>query len=378
MRFFLALYLANLTKLFFVLFKFGAGGTWPGHIALKIYPNILADPRIHFKKGLVFVTGTNGKTTTTKIITHLLSKQGQSVVHNTTGANLINGVVSEILTSFNWSGNFDYDYGVFEIDEFSLPKVLKFIHPSAVCLLNLSRDQLDRYGETDIIFDRWLEVFALHPEIPLIYDAQTEAFGRLKSLPNPTCPFDDSTVFSDKTKLKGTFNVKNLNVAIQVMKLLRYSPEVLLDHLEDFDFAFGRGEQLDKFFIYLAKNPASFDNNLKLLDDFEPTETGILMILNDNIPDGRDVSWIYDINTNLLNTNLRKFKHIFVAGTRAYDLAVRLSYAGIPIKEDRIYRKLDNALAELQGNTPLKNIVVFPNYSAMLQIREKLTGRAIL
>lgn len=382
MRFYLALLAAKISRNLFISFNIGAGGTWPGHLALKIYPEILRDKRVSFKKGLILITGTNGKTTTSKIITHLLQKQGQKVVNNATGANLINGIVSEVLDAFSFNAKFLGDYGVFEVDEFVLPRILDFFNPDLLLLLNLSRDQLDRYGETDIIFERWLKALKDKPNIKIVYDAETKVFSvsndslSLANMPN-TSTFDSNEGLAEQTKLKGSFNVKNLNAALKALELFGYLPDVLLSNLEDFDFAYGRGEQLGKFYLYLAKNPASFNHNLKVLDDFS-FDTALLLVLNDNIPDGRDVSWIYDINTDLLHKKLKRFKNIFVSGSRAYDLAVRLKYAGIALPEENISTNLSAQINNLERNPAYSEVVILPNYSAMLETRKFLTGKAIL
>ena len=135
----------------------GSGATWPGEIALKIYPNILS--RIA-PKNIILVAGTNGKTTTTLMIKHIL---GHDVATNASGANLLNGIVSSIITSDvkNW--------GIFEVDENTLPRVLSQIKNQKakgkiiVVLLNLFRDQLDRYGEVDTIAANWKKALKDYP-----------------------------------------------------------------------------------------------------------------------------------------------------------------------------------------------------------------------
>lgn len=383
MRFFLALFTAKITSFIINLFKFGSGYTWPGHNALKVFPDVLNDHRILFRKGVVFVTGTNGKTTTTKIITHLLESQGQKVIHNATGANLLNGIVSQILLSMTLVGDLDADYGVFEVDEFSLPKVLEYIQPDVLAVLNLSRDQLDRYGETDIIFERWVKAFSrLNLGVKLVIDEETIEFENLKNMNLEYLTFDSSDELSSRTKLKGKFNAKNLNASLQILKILGYDSDILLDHMENFDFAYGRGELVDKFHIYLAKNPASFNNNLSVLPEFDSSNTALVVVLNDKIPDGRDVSWIYDIDPLQILSTFEPFfgeahNFIFVSGTRAYDMATRLQYAGVSIDSDNIDNDLEKILNKVSQDFQFRNAVLLPNYSAMLESRKILIGRSI-
>ncbi|MBI5619498.1 hypothetical protein HY950_00890, partial [Candidatus Gottesmanbacteria bacterium] len=184
MRVRFAILLAKLTSLLIKILGLGAGATWPGEIALTLAPNVLTSFVPRLTKGVILVAGTNGKTTTSLMIKTILEKQGYSVVHNASGANLLNGVVSACIQQASWDGKLNADYGVFEIDENSLPIVLKECHsdPRAgiqvntktgsrvppfrrarkpgmttltVVLLNLFRDQLDRYGEVDVIAEKW-------------------------------------------------------------------------------------------------------------------------------------------------------------------------------------------------------------------------------
>ena len=133
----------------------GAGATWPGEITLRFKPDILKTYSFGLQKGCILVVGTNGKTTTTLMIKKILENEGFKILHNESGANLLNGVVSTFIQNASLSGRVKADWGVFEIDENSLPGILQFINPKALVVLNLFRDQLDRYGEIDVIAEKW-------------------------------------------------------------------------------------------------------------------------------------------------------------------------------------------------------------------------------
>jgi lipid II isoglutaminyl synthase (glutamine-hydrolysing) len=129
----------------------GGGTTLPGDVARAIDPDILRKLSQDLKFGSVVITGTNGKTTTARLITYLLEGAGHRVVSNRAGANLIFGVTAAALESADARGRLSADWGVFEIDEASLPKAIDEIQPKAAIVLNLFRDQLDRYGELESI-----------------------------------------------------------------------------------------------------------------------------------------------------------------------------------------------------------------------------------
>jgi len=357
----------------------------------------LQNPKVRFKKGVVFISGTNGKTTTSKILVHFLETAGFKVTHNQTGANLLNGIASTILLDMDWFGNLGSDYGVFEVDEFSLPIVLTHLEPSVVVLLNLSRDQLDRYGEVDTIFDRWKRSLSPSPNLDdinvvaeafqknfsgtvLVLDEDLPVFKGLIENYAGTVLYFDSAITPNASFFE-KFNAKNINAALVVGEKLGLQKEVMFTALTDFKAAFGRGELIDyegkSIRILLAKNPASFNFNVDFVSYDDLAADTLLFILNDNIPDGRDVSWIYDIDPTQLYQACQG-KQIFVAGTRYLDMAIRLDYAGVPVPEENLFSDLGIALNSITANQNSKDVLILPNYSAMLEVRKLLVGRSIL
>jgi len=368
---------------FIKTFKLGNGYTWPGHFVLKISPNVWESSKLHFSKGVILISGTNGKTTTAKLLAHLLFSAGYSVTTNASGANLTNGILTSIFLNTNLWGKVTDDFAVLEVDEFNLPDILSYMKPSYLILTNLSRDQLDRYGEVDIILTRWHDGLSfLDPvaDFKLVLGKDIQTFDSLKTLLSEenVLLFDSSVDNLERTSLVGSFNAKNVNSAVLVTKELGLSSSQIEQGLHNFEPAFGRGEVVSRFgktfYIFLAKNPASFNNNLSLLKSDCLNFDSILFLLNDKIPDGRDVSWIYDIEPNSLS-DVCANKKVYIGGTRSLDMNVRLNYAQVAnIVDDFGSQFSRKALSEMQDNT----IVVLPNYSAMLAFRKILTGRNIL
>ncbi|MBW6431622.1 DUF1727 domain-containing protein, partial [Patescibacteria group bacterium] len=147
---FLAILVGKLTLLATRLFRLGSGTTLPGLIAEKIDPNIIKKLSSDFRHGVVVVTGTNGKTTTAKMIVEILSEEGFTVLHNPSGSNLTRGIASALIQSANIIRHgLEADIAVFEIDEATMPEATTKLRPNIILVTNLFRDQLDRYGELD-------------------------------------------------------------------------------------------------------------------------------------------------------------------------------------------------------------------------------------
>ncbi len=144
------------------------GVTWAGKIALKIHPRILSDLAGQVKKDIFIVCGTNGKTTTNNMLCAALEAEGNKVICNHTGSNMLNGVAAAFVLGASWTGNLNADYASIEIDEASTRRVFPHFKPDYMVLTNLFRDQLDRYGEIDITMDLLKEVMQTAPKMKVI------------------------------------------------------------------------------------------------------------------------------------------------------------------------------------------------------------------
>lgn len=401
----------------------GHGSTWPGHIALKLDKNIIKKILKDSGCKVIVIAGTNGKTTTSKMLETILSKSGHKVFHNASGANLVNGIASSMILSTDASGKLNKDFAVFEVDEASLPVVLKELTPDVLVILNLFRDQLDRYGEVNTISDKWQSAvksltdkttlvlntddprifylskiskkkvyfFGLDKETGVEDEAQdtsfcpkcgkkllfsSRVFSHLGKWECKNCGLKRSQSDIEKLEsypLDGTYNEYNTLASVLTAKILGVDkPE---QYLKDFQPAFGRQEEISykgkTFKIFLSKNPTSFNQSLQTIMKEKPKS--ILFLLNDRIPDGRDVSWIWDTDIE---------KHDFsgvdvsISGDRVYDMAVRLKYA-LAKETAKTYESLENAIEEL-ASSKAKIIHILPTYSAMLEVRKVLKGQKIL
>lgn len=427
MRYTLAVFLGRVVWYISRIFHKGAGGTWPGEIALRVYPAILTKLSQKLIKGVILVAGTNGKTTTSLMIKGILEANGETVVHNASGANLINGVVSSLLVSSK------KDWGLFEIDENVLPIICKSIDPNIIVLLNLFRDQLDRYGEIDTIATKWKKSLAtLPPETTVIANADdplvtviTESLQVKKvyiGLENPllyrktiqhatdtiycpkcgtrltygglyyshlgkwscgSCGFTHPDVlFSMKqyqSNLEGMYNHYNAIAAGAVGEVLQVNETSIKESLSRFVPAFGRMEHMivrgKMVRIVLSKNPTGFNESLQTY--IHSKHIGpLILLLNDRIPDGTDVSWIWDVDFEMLDATK---KDLIVSGDRTYDMAVRLKYAlpnmtRVTVSEN-LSKAVDVALAKTNSN---ETLWILATYSAMLDVRKLLTGKKIL
>ena len=406
----------------------GNGSTWPGHIALSINSNFASDILKNSKTTVVFVTGTNGKTTTTKLIETILEKNGKSVFVNQSGANLLNGLASSLIIESDNNGRINKNFAVFEIDENALIRVSKKIKPDYLIALNLFRDQLDRYGEVDTISKNWeviynelkdntkfilnaddpriaylgmlpgvnvqyfgLNDFSLKNEIPQDAGDSTlcpKCSSKLKLNPVyyshlgnwscPNCKLKRPQLSIEKLHrypLEGVYNMYNVLAASLFAKNIGINEKDIETSLIGFKPAFGRQEELiienKKVKFFLSKNPTSFNESLRTINNLGAQY--LLIILNDRIPDGRDISWIWDVNFEMLiNSDIK----LFAAGDRAYDMELRLKYAELkPATFEDLPKSISSSLANIpEGET----LFILPTYSAMLETRKILTGKKIL
>jgi UDP-N-acetylmuramyl tripeptide synthase len=205
----------------------------------------------------------------------------------------------------------------------------------------------------------------------------------------PSCGFQKSPLSIDSKEwpqvLIGVYNKYNTLAAVTTMQAIGVKKEVILDTINNFQAAFGRAEEViyqgKKVRILLTKNPASMNETIRAVTQVNKSGSGgvSLMVLNDRTPDGTDVSWIWDVDTEKF---VNASDAIVVSGDRVYDMALRLEYSKIDpqrgcklvVKED-LKDAIDTAITL---TPPTETLHIIPTYSAMLEVREIITGRKIL
>ncbi|MEH2422081.1 MAG: Mur ligase family protein [Nostoc sp.] len=415
--------------------RLGAASVLPGSIARRIEPRLLQLLSQQVKNGVILIAGTNGKTTTALLLCTILERKGYRIAHNSTGANLENGLMSALLESTNLLGTLNVDYAILEVDENIVPRVLTPLQPRIILCLNLFRDQLDRYGEVDTISKRWTKVISTLPVetvvIPNADDPTLSNLGQqlpqrvlffglnepehyLEAIPHavdsiycprcghsldykgvylshlgdftcPKCGFSKSKPTLESSKwsqiLVGLYNKYNTLAAATAALELGVDEPTIRDTINNFQAAFGRAEDLvingKRVRILLSKNPVGTNETIRVVT--QSTDKTTLLVLNDRTPDGTDVSWIWDVDTEKL---VERGGTLVVSGDRVYDLALRLRYSqkspesnlNLIVEED-----LRQAIATALEHTPENETLhILPTYSAMLEVREVLTGRKIL
>ena len=400
----------------------GSGGqALPGLIIEKIAPNYLSSMLSQIPEGVVVVTGTNGKTTTTKMIVELLEAEGKKVLTNKTGSNLTRGIVSSIAAQASLKGNLDFDLAILELDEAFAKQFVKKITPTWVVALNVSRDQLDRFGEVDAVarligetmskasvgivtnandphlsqiaekinvpnkkFFGLSKDMAIHfptdSEIVAVGEAPKKTIENTKSLLFELSDFNDKnvtftsegSVYQAKLKLDGQHNFLNAAAALSLVKCLlpESKAEDLIKIIENLKPAFGRGEYYrlengSRIQLALVKNPASFRQSLA---SYLGTDTKVMIAINDNYADSRDTSWLWDVDFSLLKNH----QVLLTTGSRAADMALRLSYDGIKVTE--IQEDLGDALASFSAIDGDK--LILSSYTAMLWLHKELSSKA--
>lgn len=385
--------------------KLGSGSVIGGRIALLVDDQLISKSRNLFTKGIIFITGTNGKSTTTYYIASVLRSLGYTVATNRSGANMRTGVATTCLETRQ-----PVDYGVFEVDEASVARLTNELQPSHLICLNFSRDQLDRYAEIEFVRSKIVAAANANQTTVLYnygnphsatlgyqasegYGYMVEVTDRHPCIDIPTCPgcsiglltyteallncshcdfvacapalvsnyhegllrIMDKAVGASSPELADT-----LTACALLLQRLGLSSEKIIPALERTPplpvhrVQFAGGELL------LGKNPESFHRLLNQVLLKKPAR--LIFVINDNPADGLDTSWLWDIDVQ----RLRPMKlSVYVTGSAATDIALRLQAAGIT--------------AEVIDETELcafcsryTNTMVLANYTAYRQVEALL------
>ncbi|MHB8395372.1 MAG: DUF1727 domain-containing protein [Candidatus Dormibacteria bacterium] len=427
--------------------RLGGGTTLPGDFARALDPGVLRKLASSVRAGVVLVTGTNGKTTTSALLRTLVQGSGLRVGGNPSGSNLLYGLTAAALKWADVRGRVDLDWLVLEVDELSAPQAVAEVCPRGLVILNAFRDQLDRSFEIDQVAARLQEavlglspgafwvgnaddprvasfesrgtaagvtrtLFGLndpgigHTMLPAVVDSRScprcraelefslVYYAHCGLYHCPQCGFSrpEPQVGAETVQMKGLdgldmdvvgqagwraavsvplgglYNAANVAAAMAAATAMGVDPALANTSLAQFQPSFGRSQLATwrgaRFRLMLAKNPAGLDENLTAVLALDKSPV-IAIALNDGVADGRDISWIWDVDMERLGTTPRL--SFVVSGTRASELALRLGYAGV--SSDRIsVRPLPaEALSELAGRAlPGVPVPCLLTYTAML------------
>jgi UDP-N-acetylmuramyl tripeptide synthase len=432
-------------------FRFGGGTALPGLVAERIDPDVITELAAGLGQGSVLITGTNGKTTTARLLRSAAAAAGIETVANRAGSNMMRGIAASLTQAVGWGGDFQSAenlLGVFEVDEATMPEAAWEVKPRAAVFTNLFRDQLDRYGEVDYVASVWRGAVETWPDVAtLVLNADDPSVASLGELATGKVMYfgvEDTSIAGDglehaadarwcpacgmeleygavfyghlghwrcpscwrtrampdvactrvtregdqqrllitlpggaievKLPLAGTYNVYNALAAACAAQAIGIDAATIASGLQSFTAAFGRQEVLQihdrQVQVLLAKNPAGFNQVIRTITQSDgASPLHIVMFLNDGIADGRDISWIWDVDFELLSG---RAAGITVSGNRAWDMALRLKYAGLePVMT--VDKDPAEALRRaLEATPPGQSLHVVPTYTAMLEVRDLL------
>ena len=454
----------------------GGGSAFPGKIVERIDPQFLARTLQQLPLGVVLVSGTNGKTTTTRMVASMLESLGLKVFTNPTGSNFTRGVVSSLLAEVSLGGKLDADIAVLELDEAYAVHFVKQVQPDYCLLLNVMRDQLDRFGEIDntarllskaaeattgtVVLNRedpriarladvahtedGVEVryFGLDGSLRSFFPSDDDMCTTVDTASSANIEIDDAAViaktgenaeksedaaiaeqlpadvtllavgdhrasfgidgetYETGVRLEGVYNLYNAAAALAVVRAVVADAQAMFLPFEEnvtdelllqvgisqrmIDFAhsttqsmidaaaevtpaFGRGEVIDvngsPVELLLVKNPMGVRLSLA---SFAPEGCDTMIAINDEYADGRDMSWLWDVDFS----SLRDTGVAMVSGVRAWDMALRLEYDQVPVNS--VNTELEEAVSTFVNANPGAPKHIYCTYTAMLKTRAAL------
>lgn len=409
MRLFLAVVVGKLIRV--VARLRGGGSAIPGRIAMLIEPKLLSKTLGSLKHGVIFVSGSNGKSTTTALVAGALASQGLKVFSNPSGGNMPQGIGSAVIGQATVTGSLEADVAVLEVDEAYGEVLAPFIAPSWVVLTNIQIDQLNRFFEPDRVFGmlhsaassatrgvvingsdaNLVDIGLMLPGVPVSQVQVSKKalskwpegalaaprFGKgdvVNDIPVSVTVVDEVDGIATLSLRGATSSVqlpgKGLHFAIDTALAFSVAEQILGDSF-DLDTAsraissqqtvYGRGEVANyqgvEIQILMMKNPSSMRATLVAME--EP-ETAIWIAMDEGTP---DPSWIYDIDLSRINAVK------MISGSRAWHWATRLSYMGVSpeIVEPDSKQALAQYVSFLKANG--KRGTLLTNYEQMMAIR---------
>ena len=406
-------------------------GNMLGKIVKKLSPDILKSIKIDCP--VIAVTATNGKTTTNNAIRYMLEQNGKKVVSNREGNNMETGIITTLIKSCALTGKIKADFVTFEVDESYVPIVFKKIPLNTLVVLNFFRDQLDRNGEVESLIlkiNEFLKTYegnlVLNNDDPNVarlgranennknvyyfsvdkYKFATEEaveagegkfcpfdktrleyeyyqYSHIGKFKCPKCRYGEENLYTKVENVdldEKTFKEEDISyefLANNIYTIYNYAAVISVAKLYDLDakeaiktfkLDNGRAENVKingcETIINLAKNPTGANVSLRTLNE-DKEEKELLFVLNDNSADGHDVSWIWDINFNVQNVT-----RIVTAGTRAYDMAIRIKTSGFDANKIEPYLDLKEALQALYKTNTKKYVIA--NYTALQPTRREI------
>jgi len=396
----------------------GGGSAIPGNIALKIDPGFLQRTIARIPDGVVAVSGSNGKSTTTNMLAAIMRQHGLKVFTNPSGGNLPQGIASALLSEVSVGGRLDSDIAILEVDEGYGTKLAELLKPRTVLLLNIQIDQLNRYHEPDRVAAMLGRVAASATEglvlnrednflvdldqriparagravsffggVPALVDAAShgvasaDRFGEATVAPGSRAAAVEvvglegarATLDIDGTRVEVKLPARGMHYALDAAGAAaaarsvlgtRFRPELVSTALDSLETVYGRGELLEidgeQIEIIMMKNPASLQLNL---DSLESAPEQVFMAVDEGTP---DPSWIYDIDFSGLD-------HVDgITGSKAWQFAVRFGYLGIPVSSvDLDVKAALKAFLALPAPATGHKVMIL-NYEQMMLIRKIL------
>ncbi|MFF1879279.1 MurT ligase domain-containing protein [Leifsonia sp. NPDC058230] len=394
----------------------GGGSAVPGRVALAIAPKFLERSVSRLPLGLVFVSGSNGKSTTTNMLAGILREHGLTVFTNPSGGNLPQGIASALLATVPLDGYVRGDVGVIEVDEAYGVDLATLLKPRGSLLLNVQIDQLNRFFEptrvvgmlrsigassSDFVVvnadddslarvgaelaaeGRDVATFAVAPDLIAASPnglANVEDFSgaAVSDAPAPLVRVSELNALTARLEVAGegfeiALPARGLHYAVDAAgatatarRVLgdRFSADAVVRAMSSLRTVYGRGETLrvgdEDIEIIMMKNPPSLQLNLDYLDE-APEQ--VFVAVDEGTP---DPSWVYDIDLSKLD------RVDMVSGTKAWQFATRFAYAGIPVGsvEPELLPALTAFLELPKPTRGTKTMIV--NYEQMMLIRKHL------